>query len=79
MIVANIVRMIFLIKVSPFLINHPPHVIIWLFPEITFAEVKRQLAQEEHEKVAKGDTLVDFEGLSPGEFIVAGLDLEHTQ
>ena len=42
-------------------------------------EVKRQLAQEEHEKVAKGDTLVDFEGLSPGDFIVAALDLEHAQ
>ena len=41
--------------------------------------MKRQLAQEEHEKVAKGDTLVDFEGLSPGNFIVAALDLEHAQ
>ena len=64
MIVANIVHMIFLIKVSPFLINHPPHVIIWLFPEIMFAKVKHQLAQKEYEKVTKGETLalVDFEG-----------------
>ena len=75
----NIVRMTFLIKVSSPLISNSLHIIIWLFPEITFAEVKRQLAQEEHEKVAKGDTVVDFEGLSLGEFIVAGLDLEHIQ
>jgi hypothetical protein len=43
---------------------------------VTFAEVKRQLSEEEHNKVAKGDALNEFEGLSPSEFIVAALALE---
>jgi hypothetical protein len=51
--------------------NHPS--------EITFAEVKRQLSQEEHEKVARGDLAISLEGLSPGDFVVAALDLENIQ
>ncbi|KIL56756.1 hypothetical protein M378DRAFT_57844, partial [Amanita muscaria Koide BX008] len=47
--------------------------------KITLAEVKRQLSQEEHEKVAKGDLMINSEGLSPGDFVVAALDLETIQ
>lgn len=47
--------------------------------EITFADVKRQLSQEEHEKIVKGDSIINFEGLSPAEFIVAALNLENLQ
>ena len=41
--------------------------------------MKHQLSQEEHDKAMRGDTLVNFEGLSAGEFIVVGLELEGNQ
>lgn len=45
----------------------------------TFAEVKRQLTVEEHDKIANGGVVMNFDGLTPGEFIVAGLELERAQ
>ena len=50
-----------------------------ILPETTFAEVKHQLTVEEHNKTAKGEVVMSFEGLSPMDFIVAGLDIEHAQ
>jgi hypothetical protein len=49
--------------------------------EITFAEVKRQLSQEEHERVEKEGTAVtvDLDDASPSTFIVATLELEEAQ
>jgi len=47
--------------------------------ETTFAEVKHQLTVEEHDKIANGEVVMNFEGLSPGDFIVAGLELEQAQ
>ena len=47
--------------------------------EITFADVKRQLSQEEHDTIVRGDILDDFDGLSPSEFIIAALDIESSQ
>ena len=47
--------------------------------EISFADVKRQLSVEEHEKIAKGNPIMNFKGLSPAEFIVAALNLENIQ
>jgi hypothetical protein len=41
--------------------------------------VRHQLSQEEHDNVVRGDTLVNFEGLSPADFIVVGLELEGIQ
>jgi hypothetical protein len=47
--------------------------------EITFAEVRRQLSQEEHERVEKEGTTVDLEDASPSTFVVAALELEEVQ
>ena len=49
-------------------------------PGITFAKVKRQLSQEECDKVARSlDTSIDDNELSLGEFIIMGLNLESIQ
>jgi len=47
--------------------------------EVTFAEVKRQLLQEEHEQVEKGQTVMNLDDGSPSAFIIEGLELEETQ
>jgi hypothetical protein len=47
--------------------------------EITFAEVKRQLSQEEHERVVREGTTVDLDDASISTFIVAALELEEAQ
>ena len=47
--------------------------------EVTFAEVKRQLSQEEHERVKKGEVIMNIDDGSPSAFIVDGLELEDTQ
>ena len=47
--------------------------------ETTFAEVKRQLTVEEHDKSVQGEVVVSFEGLSPADFIATALDLEYAQ
>ena len=46
---------------------------------MTFAEVKRQLTVEEHDKSVQGEVVISFEGLSPAEFIATALDLERAQ
>ena len=55
------------------------NLIILCLLETTFVEVKRQLTVEEHNKIANGEVVMNFEGLSPGDFIVAGLELEQAQ
>ena len=47
--------------------------------EICFADVKCQVAQEEHEKITKGDLIMNFKGLSPAKFILVALNLENIQ
>jgi hypothetical protein len=47
--------------------------------EITFAEVKHQLSQEEHECVEKEGTTVDLDDVSPSTFVVVALELEEAQ
>ena len=47
--------------------------------EVTFAEVKHQLLQEEHEQVENGQTVMNLDDGSPSAFIVEGLELEETQ
>jgi hypothetical protein len=48
-----------------------------LGPEVTWAEVKRQLAVEDHSDVESGKTV---EGIvTPSAFIVAALELEDAQ
>ena len=47
--------------------------------EITFPEVMRQLAQEEHERVAKGEAPPCVDGFSPSAFIAEALELEELQ
>ena len=42
-------------------------------------EVKHQLTVEEHDKIANGGVVMNFEGLSLGDFIVAELELEQAQ
>jgi hypothetical protein len=46
---------------------------------ITFADVKRQLSQQEYDKAMRGETPADYEYLSPGDFIIIGLELEGIQ
>jgi len=41
--------------------------------------VKRQLSQEEHEQVEKGETIMNTDDGSPSAFVVEGLELEETQ
>ena len=50
-----------------------------IISETSFAEVKHQLTIEEHNKTVKDEMVMSFEGLSPVDFIVVGLDLEHAQ
>lgn len=47
--------------------------------EVTFAEVKRQLSQEEHEQVERSGTAMNTEDASPSTFVVEGLELEEIQ
>jgi hypothetical protein len=48
--------------------------------EVTFAEVKRQLSQEEHERVEKGGGILGVDDdAGPSAFIIEGLELEETQ
>jgi hypothetical protein len=47
--------------------------------EITFAEVKHQLSQEEHERVEKEGATVDLDDASPSTFVVVALELEEAQ
>jgi hypothetical protein len=47
--------------------------------EVTFAQVKHQLSQEEHEKVVKGKECTDLDDITPSAFIIAALELEETQ
>ena len=47
--------------------------------EVTIAEVKLQLSQEEHEQVQKGGTIMNIDDGSPSAFVVEGLELEETQ
>jgi hypothetical protein len=47
--------------------------------DVTFAEVKRLLACEEHEKVEKGDVMMSLGDSTPGGFIQAGIQLEQQQ
>jgi hypothetical protein len=46
---------------------------------ITFAEVKRQLSQQEYDKAVMGETPANYGDLSPGDFIIIGLELEGIQ
>jgi len=46
---------------------------------MTFAEVKRQLSIEEHDRVVNSGLLLDTDGLGPSDFVLLGLDLERTQ
>jgi hypothetical protein len=55
------------------------NILLILKTEVTFAEVKRQLSQEEHERVEKGETNMNIDDGSPSAFVVDGLDLEETQ
>ncbi len=41
--------------------------------------MKRQLSQEEHEQVEKGETVMNTDDGSPSAFVVEGLELEETQ
>ena len=47
--------------------------------EVTLAEVKHQLSQEEHEQVEKGEAIMNIDDGSPSAFVVEGLELEETQ
>ena len=47
--------------------------------EVSFAEVKRQLTQQEHERVKKEGTMTDLNGPSPGTFVIAALELQEAQ
>ena len=48
--------------------------------DVTWADVKRQLALEDHFEVEAGSTLEAVEGkVSPSAFIVAALELEEAQ
>lgn len=58
---------------------HTLRLIANLIIEITFAEVKRQLSQQEHERVEKEGTMAELDDASPGTFIVAALELEEAQ
>ena len=53
--------------------NHGPKI------EVTFAEVKRQLSQEEHEQVENGGAIMNIDDGSPSTFVVEGLELEEIQ
>jgi hypothetical protein len=39
--------------------------------EVSFAEVKRQLSQEEHEQVEKGDAIMNTNDGSPSAFVLS--------
>ena len=41
--------------------------------------MKRQLSQEEHEKVERGEGIMNTDDGSPSAFVVEGLELEETQ
>jgi hypothetical protein len=49
------------------------------YVEITFPEVMRQLAQEEHERVARGEGPPCVDGFSPSAFVAEALELEELQ
>lgn len=42
-------------------------------------EVKRQLSQEEHEKVARGESALNLDDTSPSAFLITSLEIEETQ
>ena len=47
--------------------------------EVTFAEVKCQLSQEEYEQVEKGEAIMNIDDRSPNTYVVEGLELEEMQ
>ena len=47
--------------------------------EVTFAEVKCQLLQEEYEQVEKGEAIMNIDDGSPSTYVVKGLELEEMQ
>ena len=46
--------------------------------DVTFAEVKHRLSQEEHEQVQSGETL-HADDVGPSQFVIMALELEETQ
>jgi hypothetical protein len=59
--------------------RHTPRYLTSLNIEVTFAEVKRQLSQQEHERVEKEGAMSDLDEASPGTFVVAALELQEAQ
>lgn len=46
---------------------------------MTFAEIKRQLSVEEHEKATTGDPLLNLDDTTPSTFMSIALDIEEAQ
>jgi hypothetical protein len=47
--------------------------------DVTFAEIKLRLSQDEHLRAESGDGTIFLGESSPSSFIVAGIELESTQ
>lgn len=49
------------------------------FLEISFADVRRDLSVEDHNKLEQGDTTLSLSETTPSSFVVTGLNLEERQ
>lgn len=59
--------------------SHPACVILTQSPEISFAEVRKELSVSDHANLEKGDFTLSLNEVTPSGFVVAGLGLEERQ
>lgn len=70
-------RIFFLTTVSP--LFKLLYIFLILMEGITFAEIKRQLSTEEHEKTGSSDYILNLNDMTPSTFVTTGLEIEEQQ